>query len=156
MRCAPPHAAGAAPWAAHGEVSPRVAAASCASELAPSQAAAADAAAGRRGFADMWLFWRARNRFSIEELRCVPPPSPVSLGIFAGRRPQICAAVGRRSQYTIPAGPVKYRLFFCSKPIGLVRNRSQLLPVTGLIHISVIVGCLIRLRRLFCMLFSLV
>ncbi|CAM0904983.1 unnamed protein product [Alopecurus aequalis] len=65
MRCAPPSADGAAPWAAQGEGSPRVGAASCASELAPH----ADDAAGRRGFSAMWLFWRSRNRFSIEELR---------------------------------------------------------------------------------------
>ncbi|KAF7016100.1 hypothetical protein CFC21_029787 [Triticum aestivum] len=64
MRCAPPPAAGAAPWAAQGERSPRVGTASCASELAP-HAHHAD----RRSFAAMWLFWRTRNRFSIEELR---------------------------------------------------------------------------------------
>ncbi|VAH31281.1 unnamed protein product [Triticum turgidum subsp. durum] len=64
MRCAPPPAAGAAPWAAQGERSPSVGTASCASELAP-HAHHAD----RRGFAAMWLFWRTRNRFSIEELR---------------------------------------------------------------------------------------
>ncbi|KAM3366782.1 hypothetical protein ACQJBY_015856 [Aegilops geniculata] len=64
MRCAPPPAAGVAPWAAQGERSPRVGTASCASELAP-HAHHAD----RRGFAAMWLFWRTRNRFSIEELR---------------------------------------------------------------------------------------
>ncbi|KAM3386275.1 hypothetical protein ACQJBY_009726 [Aegilops geniculata] len=64
MRCAPPPAAGVAPWAAQGERSPRVSTASCASELAP-HAHHAD----RRGFAAMWLFWRTRNRFSIEELR---------------------------------------------------------------------------------------
>ncbi|KAF7008809.1 hypothetical protein CFC21_023487 [Triticum aestivum] len=64
MRCAPPPAAGAAPWAGQGERSPRVGTASCASELAP-HAHHAD----RRGFAAMWLFWRTRNRFSIEELR---------------------------------------------------------------------------------------
>uniref|UniRef100_A0ACD5U947 Uncharacterized protein n=1 Tax=Avena sativa TaxID=4498 RepID=A0ACD5U947_AVESA len=65
MRCAPPSAAAAEPWAAQGEGTPRVGAASCASESAPH----AEDAAGRRGFAAMWLFWRSRNRFSIEELR---------------------------------------------------------------------------------------
>lgn len=54
----------------------------------PSRASAA--AAGWRGgrvAADMWLFWRSRNRFSLEELRCVPPPPtylpslPVPLGL---------------------------------------------------------------------------
>ncbi|XP_062225285.1 protein TRANSPARENT TESTA 9-like isoform X2 [Phragmites australis] len=77
MRCAPPPAAAAAAawWPAHqgGEGSATARPGSCASELGPfgfaRAHARADAAAGCRGFADMWLFWRTRNRFSLEELR---------------------------------------------------------------------------------------
>ncbi|KQJ82044.1 protein TRANSPARENT TESTA 9 isoform X1 [Brachypodium distachyon] len=62
MRCAPPPpAAAAAPWGAQGEGSPHHVGAASFDPHAD--------AAGRSGFAAMWLFWRTRNRFSIEELR---------------------------------------------------------------------------------------
>nr|CAB3486626.1 unnamed protein product [Digitaria exilis] len=68
MRCAPPPAAEA--WRpAHGlEGSAAARPGSCAPELGSRALARADDA-GRGGFAGMWLFWRARNRFSLEELR---------------------------------------------------------------------------------------
>ncbi|KAF8688275.1 hypothetical protein HU200_042328 [Digitaria exilis] len=68
MRCAPPPAAAA--WRpAHGlEGSAAARPGSCAPELGSRALARADDA-GRGGFAGMWLFWRARNRFSLEELR---------------------------------------------------------------------------------------
>ncbi|OEL26914.1 Protein CLEC16A-like protein [Dichanthelium oligosanthes] len=70
MRCAPPPAA-AAWWPAHGrEGSAAARPGFCASESEPAPRALARADdAGRNGFAGMWLFWRTRNRFSLEELR---------------------------------------------------------------------------------------
>ncbi|XP_066346904.1 protein TRANSPARENT TESTA 9-like isoform X1 [Miscanthus floridulus] len=68
MRCAPPPAA-AAWWPAHvRDGSSATRPGSCGSEsgLAPRARAIA---AGRSGFTNMWLFWRTRNRFSLEELR---------------------------------------------------------------------------------------
>ncbi|XP_066348519.1 protein TRANSPARENT TESTA 9-like isoform X4 [Miscanthus floridulus] len=68
MRCAPPPAA-AAWWPAHVRDWPsatRPGSCGSESELAPRARAIA---AGRSGFTNMWLFWRTRNRFSLEELR---------------------------------------------------------------------------------------
>ncbi|CAO2041874.1 unnamed protein product [Urochloa humidicola] len=68
MRCAPPLAA-AAWWPREGSAAARPGS-SCASESGLELGALArDDDAGRSGFAAMWLFWRARNRFSLEELR---------------------------------------------------------------------------------------
>ncbi|RLM65775.1 uncharacterized protein C2845_PM16G03450 [Panicum miliaceum] len=72
MRCAPPPAA-AAWWPAHGlEGYAAARPPSCAPESGSEVGgprALADDAVGRSGFAGMWLFWRTRNRFSLEELR---------------------------------------------------------------------------------------
>ncbi|OQU81274.1 hypothetical protein SORBI_3006G035300 [Sorghum bicolor] len=68
MRCAPPPAA-AAWWPAHvrdGPSATRPGSCGSESELAPRARAVA---AWRSGFTNMWLFWRTRNRFSLEELR---------------------------------------------------------------------------------------
>ena len=72
MRCSPPPAA-AAWWPAHGlegyaAARPPSCAPKSGSELGGPRALADDAA-GRSEFAGMWLFWRTRNRFSLEELR---------------------------------------------------------------------------------------
>ncbi|AQK43067.1 protein TRANSPARENT TESTA 9 isoform X1 [Zea mays] len=68
MRCAPPPAA-AAWWPAHvreGPSATRPGYCGSESEFAPRARAIA---AGRSGSPNMWLFWRTRNRFSLEELR---------------------------------------------------------------------------------------
>ncbi|XP_012703235.1 uncharacterized protein LOC101765333 isoform X2 [Setaria italica] len=70
MRCVPPPAA-AAWWPAHcreGSAAARPGSRGPESAPALGPRARADDAA-RSGFAGMWLFWRTRNRFSVEELR---------------------------------------------------------------------------------------
>uniref|UniRef100_A0A8R7TI56 Uncharacterized protein n=1 Tax=Triticum urartu TaxID=4572 RepID=A0A8R7TI56_TRIUA len=134
MRCAPPPAAGAAPWAAQGERSPSVGTASCASELAP-HAHHAD----RRGFAAMWLFWRTRNRFSIEELRCVPTFIAPGLARYSEAAP--CRSVPRwwpeSSSRFEPVVQSLVSILFESDRV--CRNQralwSQLLLTSGLIDI---------------------
>lgn len=68
MRCTSPPAA-AAGWPAHsGEESAATCLGSCASE-AELGSRGRPTLRGGADFADMWLFWRTRNRFSLEELR---------------------------------------------------------------------------------------
>ncbi|GJN27905.1 hypothetical protein PR202_gb15968 [Eleusine coracana subsp. coracana] len=80
MRCAPPSAAAlaavtaAAWWPARqgreGSTAPRPGPCAVADPESELDSRSGDCgAAVRRGFADMWLFWRTRNRFSLEELR---------------------------------------------------------------------------------------
>ncbi|TVT97507.1 hypothetical protein EJB05_57242 [Eragrostis curvula] len=77
MRCAPPPAAATAAaarvawWPARQRGVGSAAGPCAADDDSESEldSRAGSVAAWRSGFADMWLFWRTRNRFSLEELR---------------------------------------------------------------------------------------
>ncbi|KAJ1270295.1 hypothetical protein BS78_06G043000 [Paspalum vaginatum] len=68
MRCTSPPAAAAGSSAHTAEGSAATCPGSCASGFELGSRARTDAVE-RSGFVDMWLFWRTRNRFSVEELR---------------------------------------------------------------------------------------